>query len=277
MSNIKNGRKSKKPIMSMIMALLVVLVLFIPAITSWYIDDRHTTQILSVQGEYENGTILHPYEPVNQNQVFNMFIGEVKVGEMSNNDSYYLKHQGVDYINFTNFVSYIGNGNYTCTPNYTIHSVPFQWREIGIPLNITNGDIAKFDFIRLTSNDEHTSKYLRFRTIYSGGSLNTAFLQTSNDTYISINSFQRKAQLNVLPNEKIYLTWNGQTPTSIDDTDLTWQFKIEGYNLTETDAYFWSDEHLYITSMGIAFVILLVGFILTTDYIDIKFDTKRRK
>lgn len=254
-----------KKIAGMIMALLVIAVLFVPAYASYEIEQRTVTHILEVEGLYENGTVFNAYEPVDQTHIEAFFTGEIKTGTHANNDSIYIKFQGVNYMEYTNFVSYIGNGTYAVTPNYTIHGLPYIYRQILIPLNITTHELAEFDFIRLNTNSEHGWHEFLFRT--TGGNQWVYLDKTRNDTYLTINTVGAKSQLLLSPDEPIYLSFSG-----LDQSDVTFNFKMQGFNLDEEHQFFWTSEHLYFGSVAVAFVVLLVCAVFTTNFVDIKFD-----
>jgi hypothetical protein len=265
-------------IAQVILAIMVIAILFIPAYAGYEVERRTATHILEIQGLYQNGTDILAYEPIDETHLQSLFLGEIKIGSMSTPDSYYMKHQGVEYINFTNFVTYLGNGNYSVTPNYTIQSTPYQWRSIGIPLNITASDFVSYDFIRLTTNDEHTAKYIRAKSTFSGGSRTTAWQQLDNNTYILTSTLGLQNQLaGTYPNERIYIEWNGNTPTALDDTDANWIFKIEGFNLEPEHQLFWQDEHLVYGSIAVGLTVMIITLVFTTNYIDVKLDKSKRK
>lgn len=263
MSDSKRIIDSK--IAGMIMALLVIVVLFVPAYASYEIEQRTMTNILAVEGLYENGTVINTYEPVNQAHVESLYFGEIKMGAEANNDSFYARTQGVNYIQYTNFVTYTGNGNYSVTPNYTYHVLPYTQLFIGVPLNITTHELAQYDFLRVTTDSLHGFHDIVYRTSFGENHL---FLdKVRNNTYMIINSLSTKSQLLSAPDENIYLIF-----ADINKADLTFMFRAEGFDLDEQDRFFWTDEHLWFGSVAVGFVIMLVSAIFTTNFVDIKFD-----
>jgi hypothetical protein len=271
----------KRKIFGAIMSIFVIVLLFVPAYSTWYINDRWETQILTVEGLYENGTVFETYEPVDQTQIGRMWTDEEITADYSNNDSYYMKihDAGIkrNKIAFTNFVAYIGDGNYTVTPNYTIQTSPpvYRWRGIGVPINVTSHELAEFDFLRLQTNDEHTAKYLQFERSF--GKQEVAFQEVRNNTYMLIMTLGLKTNLLSSPDVPVYLFWDGQTVTALDDTDVTWTFKFNAFVLDPEHQFFWENEHLYILSLIPVGILWTFGLLLSTDIIDLKWDTKKKK
>lgn len=259
-----------KKLAGMIMALLVIIILFVPAYASYEIDQRTVTNILTVEGLYENGTVISTYEPVNQSHLESLYFGEIKTGAQANNDSIYLKNQGVNYIHYTNFVTFIGNGTYSVTPNYTIHTAPFVYRSILIPLNLTTHQLAEFDFIRLYSDDSHAWRYITYKALW-----NVEYLyldEIRNNTYMIINSLGTKSQLLTAPDTTIYLEYQILNPA-----DVSFNFKIQGFNLDDEHQFFWSDEHLYFGSIAVSLTVMGICALFTTNFVDIKIDREKKR
>lgn len=249
----------------MIMALLVIVVLFVPAYASYEIEQRTVNRILTVEGLYENGTVINTYEPVDKTHTELLYTGEIKSGEQANNDSFYAKVSGVTYLYYTNFVTYTGNGNYSVTPNYTLQALPYTQRFISVPLNITTHELAEYDFLRITTDSLHGFHDIVYRTSFGE---NHIFLdKVRNNTYMIINSISTKTQLLSAPNERIYLVF-----ADINPADITFMFRAEGFDLESQDQFFWTDEHLLFGSVAVGFTIMLVAAIFTTNYVDVKFD-----
>jgi len=55
-----------KKIAGMIMALMVVVILFLPAYAAYEIEQRTVTHIQTVEGLYENGTVFSTVEPIDK-------------------------------------------------------------------------------------------------------------------------------------------------------------------------------------------------------------------
>lgn len=272
----------RKRVFGAIMSVLVIFLLFVPAYATYYIDDRLSTKVLEIEGLYENGTIIHTYEPIDKTQIDNMWSSEEITGDYANNDSYYIKKHSAgikqNKIAYTNFVTYTGGGNYTVTPNYSIQSAPpvFDYRGIGVPLNITLHNLTQFDFIRLTSTDEHTARYIQLRKL-GGQHQNTAFMDMRPDVYIYTMTLSAKTWLNSFPDEKVYVFWDGHLPTALNDSDATWNFRVEGFNLEPADAFYWEDEQLYVFSLVPVGIIWTIGLAFTTQILDVKLDTKESR
>ena len=239
--------KEMKTLIRWILSLTVIAILFIPAIAVYEIEARTETNVLAIEGLYTNGTVIYPYQPVNQIQIPTMFTGESIILTQANNDSFYLKDKvGVGSpayeIAYTNFVTYIGNGTYSVTPNYSIHSEipPANVFEIGVPLNITTHELAQFDFIRLYSNSEHTFQELIYKSIFSGQHERLYFDAVRNNTYNIVITLGIRTSLLSAPNEKIYVL-----DSDLDKTDITWNFKVVGFNLDEIHQFTWDDNQFY--------------------------------
>lgn len=265
------NEKDNKKLIRWILSLMVIVVLFIPAIAVYEIEARTETNVLAVEGLYTNGTVITTYEPIDMIQVPKMYSGETITLTQANNDSYYIKDiVGFAFdIAYTNFVSYVGNGTYNVAPNYTIHTdvPPANVFEIAIPLNITTHELAEFDFIRLYSNSEHTWQELIFRTPFLGNHDRLYFDLVRNNTYIIVISLSTKTALLSAPDEMIYVL-----DSDLDKTDVTWNFKVVGFNLDEIHQFSWSDNQLYIVSLLIVSAILTPLAILSSKVIDLKID-----
>lgn len=256
--------KETKTVIRWVMAISVIAILFIPAVAVYEIEARTETHILSVEGLYTNGTVFSTYEPVDKIQIANMFSAETVILDQDNNDSYYAKNNQIAY---TNFVTYIGNGTYSVTPNYTIHH-PFVGNlEIAVPLNITTHELAEFDFIRLFSNDEHSWRYIVFNHAFNGWKEYLWFEEIRADTHIMIMSLSIKNWLLSAPNENVYVVYN-----AINPTDITWNFKVIGFNLDTIHQFSWDDKQLYIVSLLIVAGIITPLAILSSKTIDLKLD-----
>jgi len=264
MNKSKSEKGFNKKIVGMVLAIMVIAILFIPAYASYEIEKRTVTNILTVEGLYENGTAFETLEPVNQAHFESMFWGEIKTGESPNNDSVYVKVQGLEYVYYSNFVSYIGNGTYAVTPNYTIHTTPFTLRWIAVPMNVTTHQLAEYDFLRLTTDSKHAWNDLVYR--YFGANY-IYFDEIRNDTFMIINSLGTKSQLLSAPDEPVYIFFTG-----IDDTDVVFNFKFEGFNLNDEHQFYWQDEHLVFGSVGVSLSVMIMCALFTTNFIDVKFD-----
>ncbi len=262
-----------------IMAILVIVALLIPAYATYYIDDRWSSHILTVEGLYENGTIMATYEPVDDDQLGRMWTGEEwTTPHDDDNDSYYMMNEKFptgnnNRLTLTNFVAYVGNGNYTCTPNYTYHPADYDWRGIGVPYNITTHELAQYDFLRLYSNDEHTARYLQYEKSF--GKHEVAFQEVRNNTYILVVTLGLKTNLENAPDQPVYIFWDGQTTTALDDNDASWTFRFSAFNLDTEHQFVWSNTHLYALSLIFTGVILTIGLAFSTQILDIKIDKKR--
>lgn len=274
--------QDRKKMFGAIMSVLVIVLLFVPAYTTYYIDQRYKTRILEVEGLYENGTIIHAYEPLNTAHVLNLWADDQVDVNQANNDSYYIKKHtsGIkqNRLAWTNFVSYIGNGNYTVTPNYTLMTSPptYDWRGIGVPMNITLGNLSQFDFLRLTCNDEHFARYLQFRT-FPNANQRTSFQEVRPDVFNYFMTLQAKQWFATYPDEKVYLFWDGMTPTALNSSDVTWTFKLEGFVLDPEHQFAWDNEQLYVLTLVPVGVIWTIGLFFSTQVLDVKWDTKPKR
>lgn len=254
--------KETKRVIRWVLSLMVIAVLFIPALAVYEIEARTETRILAVEGLYINGTAFPTYEPVDKTQIKHMYSGETVILNQANNDSYYLGFP--KDIAYTNFLTYIGNNTNTVIPNYTIQSAPY---EIVIPLNISTHELASYDFLRLYSTDEHTSKHLFYNQASDGVKGTLIFTEIRNNTYILILTLSTRTHLLSVPNEKVYLAYRG-----LDILDISWNFKAAGFNLDAIHQFTWSDNQMYIVSLLIVAGIITPLAILSSKWIDLKLD-----
>lgn len=269
---------SNKSMMGLVLSMVVIGVLFIPAYTTWHIEDRTTSVILEVEGLYENGTAFVVAEPFDHAQFEAIITGETIVLDQANNDSVYFKEKtgfGND-IAYTDSVAYIGNGTYACTPNYTIHDdTPiYDWLGIWIEFNMTNAEILDFDFIRITSNHEHASVNL----VWSRGWTYDAdpLIYMENNEWLYVVGLVADTKLKSYPqDDTMYLLFDGQTPTALNQSDITFNFKVEGFNLLDEHQFFWQDEHLFTMSLVATLFILGITVTFASEIIDIKIDKKK--
>jgi hypothetical protein len=137
-----------------------------------------------------------------------------------------------------------------------------------------------YDFVRLTETFDGTPVALRLQT--GANSWDTILpTQTSDDEYIFILGFYSQSYISSYPNGTMYLIFMNEMNTDI--TDFT--FNLEGFVLQPADAMMWDDEQIYIITILICDILLIIGFIFTTNFVDIAIDhtsakkkgSKRRK
>jgi len=264
------NEKENKKLIRWFFSLMVIVVLFVPAIAVYEIEGRTVTNILTYEGLHTNGTEFTTLEPVVFSEFENMYSLETVTLTQSNKDSCYVKEIGaVSEIAYTNSVNYIGNGTYSVTPNYSIHSnIPLATLlDFAIPLNITTWELAEFDFIRLYSNSEHAFNDLIFRSVFNNAREYLYFDEIRNNTYIIPISISIRNTLLSSPNSYIYVLNSG-----LDKTDVTWNFKCIGFNLDAIHQFAWDDNQLYLVSLLIMSAILTPLAIFSSKVIDLKLD-----
>jgi hypothetical protein len=263
--------KIDKSIVSMVLALMVIVCLFIPVVTSYYIDDRTYNHIILVEGDYINGTVINPEYEVNFTQVNTLFTSKQNRGYEPNNDSYYTEMQGIDQVYYGNWVTYIGNGTNQVNADFNIMDNDTTNNMYLIPLEIKSHDIIDYDFLRLTTDCTHSG--IR---IYSTAIRNK--FADINGYRLLVFDVSEKATAKANINENVLLAFGGDLATlNLDEENENWTFKLEGFYLTNSDTYFWSDEHLYYSSIGISIAIMVIAFTFSTQIIDVKIDNQRPK
>lgn len=272
--------KLNKGFTSTLFSLLAICIMITPALAVSEIDKNTEAQILAIEGLYTSGDVIAPLGSVDEAEVIGMG-GESNIGSESNNDSVSVRWNSGANLNtayFDNAVSYVGNGSYIITPNYTanpeeVYSYGFN---LWIPLNITPSEILNYDFIRLTHNSEQ-DYFIVIQDDTNSVIYKWSETATEDTTSLFIPYLSFKSSIQNSLDSGVYLWIGGnQGNQALDGEPASITYKLEAFELEPEDSLVMEDTSLYFLSIGVADVMLIVAFAFTTDYLDIKIDKKRR-
>lgn len=267
--------KINKTTATFILIVISIAILIIPALTITFAETQKITHILDVQADYINGTVINP-EPCTQASVIDVWEITTDLGESVTNDSAYFGYRdsGINRasIYWTDSLTYIGNGTYNADVNTSIMlDVNYSSRETIVQLDINNSVWKSMDFVKIMTN--HTS----FRLMFELGSGNVQYyypIQLTNDEYICINTLSLSSQLTSYPQGKIWIVFD----IPVGDENEYFNFNIQSFTLSPVDAFQWTDEQVYMMTVLGCVIILIIGFVFSTNFIDIAVDkSKPRK
>ncbi len=268
--------------------ILVVAMLFIVMFSN-YITNAEITNIISVQGNYPIGDTFGLYSGSdNLTELFDSYTPTFDYDSVNgwdaNNDTVFYGIEGaIEDAYFGNYNTYIGNGNHTTIVNWS-HMPLLSYEDIRyllIPLNITNSELALYDFARVNT-DLNKTDGAEVRIYYEESA--TSLLQINpitidTDTDLFPMDYSTKQTMNLYPNGTVYLVFVG-----LDDwftetqTSFTWQ--IESNSLLASDYAFSSDftnnSIWFIVRMVFAFILTL-AVIFINPWFDTKIDMKKRR
>jgi len=269
---------------TIILSLVAIFIIISPGLVISEIDQNTESHVLEIQGNYVDGTDILIADNVNSsviNRTYFCYGVDSYLGNDVNPDTVFWGRKTSNYhkdgVYAGNYITYSGNGTYTMVPDYddVNNTVYTKTRFFMVELNITNSEWANFDFVKLESNF-NGSFYYHYRE--SGGYVfNYHNIKTSANEYIWINSLTDKSSLSQMPNETLYLVI-GNVFTDDSDNDLTsFTFRLQGYNYEPGDSMAWDDETLYFMTIIAFDIIMVVVFLFTTNFIDIKYDSSKGK
>lgn len=285
-----------KTITGMITALITIGILFIPAITMYEAERQTVNRVLTFEGLYDEGDIIH-LRNLNQTEAELQFINEVIIGSSPNNDSFiYADNNIVKEMYYGNWVTYIGNGTYQI--NYDKNEPPFtitalEWN-LGLPLAINGTTLSKYDFIKITMTGQDFNHPLFFKYWHAFSPWFPAFERASTPldnnwviTHTTLlvmglvlkSDFNSYVLMNGYPEYDIYIEFHSvpYIPESKHFGDGNFTFKIQGFNLDEGHQVFWKEEQLLYLSLGISIAIMTVATAFSTNLIGIKVGNKISK
>lgn len=269
-----------KSLASIIMMMVAIGVLIIPAAATYNIENYYTDHIIAVEGMYTSGTDILVNEPITQADVLSYAGGQVYGGDINNDSALIRYHSGFPptEIYFGDYVTYLGNGTYTITPDYTDNPDETVTTNLLIELDITPGELATFDFARITHNDDDQHYYI----VMKDNIVNTVYYlgltPTTNTTAVFIPTIYTKSTLNKSSESTVYLAiGHRQGNLDLVGEPVSIDFGIEGFELQGSDVLTWSDESVYIISILICDFILFSALLFSTDAVDIAWDKPKRK
>jgi len=262
-----------------ILSIFAVIIMIVPAIAVNEINQRTETNILSVEGLYNNGNVVLIDTPV-YTDIENVFDCDY-LGADSNNDTAFLNYASGMYDDncyLGNYITYIGSGNYTIVPDYTDNPKIPQTigLQFGIPLNITINDLLNADFTRININSDYTT-YLYFR---QGNDLNThtwKSIITGDNESLFIPTLTVKSWLETAnENTTVYLVIGKETINEFELEPVTISFKLESFELISAHASEFQDTTLYFLMIFALNIMFTIAFIFTTDTVDLFYDKNRK-
>lgn len=246
-----------------IMAILLVVVLFMPIASAWgsqyyksYViltsDESHFNQIGYINGHDQfNITTANTLMPV-----------LLRDYDEASNDT--LIWDNTDHNALLNAVTVAGNTNIV-TVNYSKVGGSII-DGIYIELDMTSHELADLDFIRVNSTDKHTGGH-EISTVYNDYPMATI----DNNSYLLVIDLITKTDLLTNPDTEINLFYD----SNIDETDSTWEFQIRQYRLSET---VWAIGDFVGSAMSQMAGVCILGFaiFLNSDPFDLKIDRKKK-
>lgn len=271
---MKSGMKS------ILYSIIAILVMISPAVAVNEIDKNTEANILAVEGLYSDGIDLE-IDGIDKADIL-ASTGGIELGADANNDTGFAVYNSgavLDTVYFGDYISYIGNGSYALVPDYTDNpEVPSTYaKNFWIPLNTTASDLINADFLRLNFDSDQNYWIVAKNDITSALFLWQA-TYTENDTALFIPYLNVKSNLGNCLNSEIYLWIGGiQGTNGLDGEPVSFEFKLETFQLDAQDSLSIEDTSLYFLTIGIADVVLIVAFAFTTQQIDIKIDKDKPK
>lgn len=278
-----------------IFAVLSVLVLVIPISVAGYMEEKTTTNIIAVQGNYGIGETFGLYDDFANNNLTDLVenwipanaYDQVLGWDDDNNTIFngntnagtYSLRDGIYYGDYT---TYIGAGEHTTTPTWSDlpQTTYTSYRQFFIPLNITCSDLAEYDFARIHSdivktNGTETRIYYE-TTGYNLNQINPIVIDDETDLFTI--GYDEKNILNANPNGSVYISFIGINDY-FDESQISFDWMIEA-NVLETSDYVFGSEYTD-TTIWVAIMIGMNAFYLfvvvfANPVIDIKIDNGKK-
>lgn len=273
MSKVKIGKNQA----NMLMSLIVILVLLIPAYATYSIDENKQSQVMAVEGLYENGTIGLIVEPANETYIDRFCTSYNELDPAANNDSVLIgmnQSGSPRYVaQLQNALTYTGGGNYTVSVNWS--AIPDAWisrgRALFIEFNITNSEIASYDWVKVYAELNTTVEV----NLHTFPGTNHYMTPVRAGEWILPISLAEISDLQANPNLHPALQLGSQWTEQFDDNP-TFTLRMEFFNFEEGNAPMFTDETLYIMSLILSDAIFVVAIVFTTNFIDVKLDRRRK-
>lgn len=274
-----------KKILNGILAIFSVLILLVPIGLSDYIQGETIDNIIAVQGNYTDGFECGLYSGNITNTTDDIDQFDTTIGFETNADTIFNGRKVGSPIFGTyygNYISYVGNGTFTVIPDWD--DMPEStWsinRYFFIPLNITTGDFANFDFIRISTN--YDDSYVgEFESIYYAFESDTSlhgmgYFAIDNQTNLIVPSYAEKQSFLANPNGTIFVgiaIYEEKTQTSFN-------LKVSAVKLDDSDKLFsgqYTDFTIWLVMvMGLDVFYLFVA-VFSNPWIDVKWDKKDKQ
>jgi hypothetical protein len=170
--------------------------------------------------------------------------------------------------------TYLGNDTYQMDVNYSEMPYPaYNNRMILVQLDTNNSDWVNYDFIKVITDYEYSMTIVYQTDLNNVASLNTIIVTTTTNLYV--NTLSIKAEMTNYPSGKIWLLFEIPDSASVD---TQFNFNVQGYVLSPADSFMWDDDQIYVLILLGSDMIMIFGFVFTTNMVDITIDkSKPRK
>lgn len=264
-----------------LMIFIAIAVLIIPASVISYSEYSKVNHVIAIENQYDSGFAPDLITPINQSitssnwgidETFdttpgNYFLyARCLIGQISTRDK----------IAYKDGVTYTGNNTFSVSPDVSDFTPDSDYAGVQfmVVLDINNTEWANFDFIRLTNDKEMSMDLMIYRNGAMYQYVNPNMVDDGN--YLFVHTISATSILNQYPDNQIYLRM-----TKADYLNSTYNetisFTINAYNFTDADSITWSDSQVYILTILGCDIIMIVGFVFTTNFIDVKFDRSKPK
>lgn len=264
-----------------LMMIIALTVLILPAGILVYSESWKTAKIMDVQADYYNGTSIGFNTP-NTTIINDIMNVQTNLGNESGFDCAYFGIRSTPpeitkrSIYYANWITYIGNNTYHFDTNTSVMpDSTYDDRMVIAELNIKQSDFADFDFVRITQTfSDDVSKYdIVYPNTIPSGYLQTVYGKTATTSTqtIIITSLADKIDMENTPNGTVYFL--------MEKSDISTDFtvSIEGFNLIGDDALTWTDDQIYVLTLLGCDILMIIGLVFTTNFIDVKIDRETRR
>ena len=273
-----NFGKLSPTAVSFLLTILTIGILIVPSIAITYAETLTVQNVLAVQGDYVNGTVIDTIQ-INQTLPIGLWVIQTELNETVGYDSAFYGHRKAGLtstrwsILWDDMQTYLGNGTYEMNVNYSqMPDATYNNRIILVQLNINNSDWVNYDFIKVASDYEFDAMSIVYQTELNDGSqIQSLAITTDVDLYV--NTLTTKADMNSYPTGKIWLLF--EVPESSSE-DEQFTFQVQGYNLSPADSLMWDDDQMYVLILLGSVIFMGIGCALLTDTLDLFWDTKKK-
>lgn len=263
-----------------ILSIVAIIVMVIPAYAVVSLESQTEINVLAVQGDYVNGTIIEIADEIDRDNADDTFDINIEITPFDANNDTVFMHEVSGFNDegfYGNYITYIGNGSYTIIPDYTDNpehtgSPATISRYLAIPLNITAQEIIDSDFIRMSI--DYTYDVAHYLTFFDGSTTyRIPGQQLANNDTIWIVSLSLVSKLQSNPDTIIYLQIGSDVLDQLgDDEPTTITYKMESFVLSPADAMSIQDETKYFLTIFAMDVLFTLAFVFALEPFDIKFD-----
>ena len=259
---------------SILLMIICLAVIISPAMIISYAEMTNKTHILQIESEYVNGTSIG-LSVVNQTTLESCYGIQTIIAESGSYDSafYGYRTTAPSYtkpsVEYMDAYTYIGNNTYDISFNNSNFETDYINEKLIVETDITLGEFAEYDFIRITT-DAEIPIFIRFG-LGVDSMIEIEPIDTGDDTYLFIPDFNLKSSASSYPNATMYIEFLSNM--DMDETEFS--MNAQGFNFTPADAPTWDDEQIYVMVIIACDILMIIGFIFTTNFIDIKIDNSK--